>query len=451
MIKVIFFNSRKHLFLALLFVGLIFQACTKKPGQIGESIQPDQDLLNLRYTDSISISAYSIREDSVRTDEPERVLLGSMKDPVFGTTQAGFYTQFRLSSNNHSFGENPQLDSLVLQLSYNGYYGDTTQLQTVRVYELSEQLQYDSAYYSTRRLQTSATDLANYSFNIRPNSPFVFDGDTLSPAVRIRLSDVSPDLGNKLLNASEENLASDTAFKMFFNGLYLIADPIASGGALAMFNLPVNMSRMTIYYSNNEQDSLRYEYFITTAEARFNTFDHFDYADADPQFVSQVISGDTLLGEQQLYLQGTGGVKTRIKFPDLNFLEQESGAKVVINEAKLVITGLNYDTTTYFAPVKLALVRVNDDETYSILADQLDGDAYFGGDYVAGSNGYQFRLTRYVQEMVKGGESFENDGLQLSVQGASARPNRMVIGGIQPASEEQTPIKLIIHYTLVSD
>jgi hypothetical protein len=238
---------------------------------------------------------------------------------------------------------------------------------------------------------------------------------------------------------------------MFFNGLYLIADPIVSGGALAMFNLPVNMSRMTIYYSNNEQDSLRYEYFITTAEARFNTFDHFDYADADPQFVSQVITGDTLLGEQQLYLQGTGGVKTRIKFPDLNYLEQESGAKVVINEAKLIITGLSYDTTTYFAPVKLALVRVNDDETYSLLADQLDGDTYFGGDYVSGSNGYQFRLTRYVQEMVKGRETFENYGLQLSVQGASARPNRMVIGGIMPASEDQIPIKLVIHYTLVSD
>ena len=131
-------------------------------------------------------------------------------------------------------------------------------------------------------------------------------------------------------------------------------------------------------------------------------------------------------------------------------LEKESGSKVVINEAKLIVTGLNYDTTTYLAPVKLALVQVNEDESYSVLADQLDGDTYFGGNYIPSRNEYQFRLTRYVQEIVKNGKA-DDFGLQLSVQGASSRPNRLILGGTNPPEPDNVPIKLIIHYTLVNN
>jgi hypothetical protein len=68
----------------------------------------------------------------------------------------------------------------------------------------------------------------------------------------------------------------------FLRGLYVTAEPVNENGSILYFNLPSILSRLTIYYSNDEQDSLRYEYTITSSDARFNKFDHLDYQDAEP-------------------------------------------------------------------------------------------------------------------------------------------------------------------------
>ncbi len=435
----------------LLALNLMFQACSKKPGQIGESIQPDKDLISLFHTDTIHISAMSYLEDSIRTDKPERVLLGSMTDPIFGTTVAGFYTQLRLSTTKHDFGENAQLDSLVLQLAYSGYYGDTMATQTLRAYELLESIHPDSAYYSTRTLEKSSVLLAEQSFNPRPMSLYPFHEDTLPPLIRIRLDKISNSLGEKLITATENHVASDTAFKAFFKGLYLEAEAVSSGGALSMFDLPLSLSRMTLYYKNAERDSLRYDYAISAAEARFNTFDHLGYQHADPQLKSQVLDGDTTLGEQLLYVQGSGGIKTKIKFTELQHFARNIQGSIIINEAKLIIPAHIVDTAIYTAPLKLSLMRIIEDNKYRVLEDQSSGEDYFGGGYVRNQNAYQFRLTQYVQDMVDTGEDFENYGLQLSVMGAAARPNRFIINGPNPAEEGQSPLRLIINYSVVKD
>jgi len=431
--------------------GLMTQACNKRPEQIGSSIQPDKDLINLFYVDTLSIVAYSFLEDSVRTDEPERILLGSMKDPVFGTTVAGFYSQVRLSTSTHDFGANPMLDSLVLQLAYAGYYGDTTTQQTIRVHELQDDIFLDSAYYSTSVKNYSVTDFASYTYNPRPKTRFPWEGDTLSPLIRMRLSDISPDLGNKLLSATTDDLSTNEKFVAFFKGLFITVDQVNHGGAIVYYNLPVNLSRMTIYYNNDEQDSLRYEFFISGSEARFNYFDHLGYQDADPEFKSQVIDGDTTLGNNILYLQSMGGVKSRLRFPGLVQLRDQVDGKLVVNEAKIIFSGLSIDTMLYFVPPQLAIVKSNGDGTYSILSDQLEGDTYYGGTYLSSRNEYQFRLTRYVQDMILKGEDKVDHGLFVSIIGASARANRWIYNGIQPENDTLKPLRLLINYSVVKD
>ncbi|MCK9291178.1 MAG: DUF4270 domain-containing protein [Bacteroidales bacterium] len=449
-----FIRKDKHrvgILCCLLIAGLFFQACTKKPGLIGDTIQPDTDLIKLKYTDSLTITAYSLLEDSIRTDKPENFLLGSIYDPVFGTTVAGFYTQFSLSTRNPDFGSNPQLDSLVLQMAYSGYYGDTNTFQTIRVYELEENIFYDSAYYSNRILTASNTELANFSFKPKPNSKVHLLKDTVAPMLQVRLDALSTELGNKLLTATADNMLSDTAFKNFFKGLYLTADPVTNGGAISMFNLPVNLSRLIIYYKNSEKDSLQYDYTISSVNAGFNVFNHFGYQNADPEFIAQVLGNDTLSGSQKLYLQGGGGVKVRLKFPDLPLFEATTNDHIIINDAKLIFTGLHQDTATFLAPIKLSLVQMLKDEKYQILEDQGYGTEYFGGEYIPRTNQYQFHITRYMQEAVNQRKSSENFGLQLSVLGAASRPNRIVINGTNPIGDSTTKLKLVINYTLVNN
>ena len=82
---------------------------------------PENSKIKVVWNDTTTVYAYSTVVDSIRSDEFVYNYLGSIVDPVFGSTIAGFYTEFLLSSisgEKDPFGPNPQLDSLVLQLAY---------------------------------------------------------------------------------------------------------------------------------------------------------------------------------------------------------------------------------------------------------------------------------------------------------------------------------------------
>ncbi|MBC8487351.1 MAG: DUF4270 family protein, partial [Bacteroidetes bacterium] len=134
--------------MSFLFVAtLVFinTSCNKKPETIGLDLV-DYNKLYVGYDTIIAITAYSSFEDSVITDETSQNLLGSQYTNVFGLTNTSFYTQLRLSDIQPDFGENPQADSVVFTMVYSGYYGNINTEQTVKIFEINENLYSDSAY-----------------------------------------------------------------------------------------------------------------------------------------------------------------------------------------------------------------------------------------------------------------------------------------------------------------
>ena len=100
--------------LALLLGTLLltFASCKKSPNTIGNNLIGESEYIDIYHTDTVAIVCHSYL-DSVNTTNPSSGLLGATKDPVFGTSEAGFYTQFRFSVAGQSFGNNPVVDSLV--------------------------------------------------------------------------------------------------------------------------------------------------------------------------------------------------------------------------------------------------------------------------------------------------------------------------------------------------
>jgi hypothetical protein len=428
---------------------IVLISCNKKPEKIGDNIQPDRNLLSISYSDTSGIVAYSSLEDSIRTDATTNLMVGSINDPYFGTTIAGFYAQLRLSTTGESFGTNPVADSLVLQIAYNGYYGDTTTPMTIRVYELLEDIDVDSSYYSTSFKQTGSVDYAGYTEEPRPNSSFKFDGDTLDPMIRVRLSDVSDGLMQKLISATEADLDSNSSFQSYFKGIYVTADAAASNGSISYFSLTSSNTKLTLYYSNAEEDSLSYSFYVTSGDEHYNVFDHQNYQDAEPEFISQVVNKDTTLGDNRLYLQSMSGVKTRFRFPKLWQRPEFKDKIVIINEAKLFISGVEVPDI-YTAPEQLVLVSDDGDGTYSVLEDQLEGTSYFGGTYKSSVNEYQFRLTRYIQEKLLQKTDSLDYGLLLYVSGASGKADRWVFNGPRPEIDTIKPLRLQIVYSIMN-
>jgi len=436
-------NNFIPLYAAIAFsIILLIASCSKPAGLIGVVVQPDESKLKVGYSDTTSIYAYAVKEDSIRTDELTVNLLGSNMDPVFGNTVASFYMQFMLENADHDFGPNPVLDSLVLHLLYKDSYGDTNTMQTLHAYELKESISPDSVYYSNVDLPVGSTDFADFSFVPRPSDSTILSGDTLPPMLLVNLT-ASTELGQYLLDAPVEAMASNEAFQEYFNGLYVTADPVSDGGALLSFDLLSNYSEMVIYYSNDDQDSLQFDYMCTLLNATISKFTH-DFESADFNLRNQVLNNDTALGATKFYLQGLGGVASVIKVPSIKSWNRLG--PVAINEAKLVLTGAENDPL-WGAPQQLSMAQIQDNGSFGYLVDQTDELAvYFGGDYDESTNSYTFRITRYIQSLIDNPDIKDN-GLYLIPTGSSIYPNRFVFNGNEPLADTATRLKLEILYT----
>lgn len=351
-----------------------------------------------------------------------------------------------LSSEGPYFGTNPGLDSLVLMLKYTGSYGDVSTIQNVKVYELSEDLNYDSIYYSNKTVAHYNTLLANLSFKPRPTDSVKVDTTKEAPQLRINLSNLTHYLGNKILYAPTAMLAANIDFIGFIKGLSIESSPVYDNGALLTFDLSDGASMLIVYYHNQENDSIHYDIPILSGCAHFNHFDHNKYRDASPDFRRQLVNHDTTLGTSKLYLQGLGGVWTKIKLPHIK--DFEKGHHIAINSAILQVK--NYETDTTLAPPEdLILVQRDTAGILHSLVDAAEGTSYYGGTYNKTSRTYQFRITRHIQQILLG--TGENNDLYLMVNNPYYNvltSSRVILTGTKPGtpSAESDRIQVKISY-----
>lgn len=429
---------------------LAFAACKKSPETIGNNLISDNDYINVYYTDTVSIECHSYF-DSVSTRNTSNALLGSMKDPIFGTSEAGFYSQFRLSLAGQSFGDDPIVDSLVLQLSIANYYGDTNVIQTVHVYELADTLSTSESYYNHSTVAVNPIDYANsYQFSPRPRTTMHALGtDTVNHAIiRIPLSDV---LGDYLIHLDSTDYSQPDYFKESFKGLYVTCDPVSQPGAITYINMTDNTNTLLqLYYHNaaTPEKPMRYDYYVTSSDTYFNHIDH-DYSQGSSEFVDQLVNGNTAAGQQTVYLQTMGGVRTRLFMPNLDhWCDSLEGSHIIINKAKLILPVNEMMVDSVFRrPTGFVLVGFNADSTTYLLPDYYEGSSYFGGSYVESEQAVVFRISEYMQKTIM--KEKENYGLSLGINGAGYNANRLVLNG--PQSEEASKMRLEVTYSFVNE
>lgn len=433
---------------AFALLSIFIYSCAKSPKKIGTDIMPEDSKLNVSRTDTSSVYAYSVLNDSVRSDELSFNYFGSIVDPEFGTVTAGIYTELSITSVDHDFGINAVFDSLILQMAYVGYYGDTNVSFNFHAYELNELMEYDNEYYSNLDLPYDGIDYGDFVFQPHPNDSTTLVDDIANDTLRIgaverfNLGLTNPDLANKLLHADETDMEDSEKFRNFFKGLYLTVSEVNSDGCLVKFNLNDTKSGLILYYKNDSADSLRYNYRTTLVTPRVGKYTH-DFSTASQEVQNQLINGDTSLGQKKFYVQGLAGVRSIIKFPHL--LEWARKGKYALNEVKLIFTG--YEQDPYLeAPAALFLVKRNSDGTQEILEDQYQGASYFGGEYKSSTNEYVFRITNHIQNLLIDTSQVDN-GLFVYANGSSLNPKRFIFNGNQPVNDTLSPFRMEIIYT----
>jgi len=431
------FVIKRGLFFSLLM--FLFLASCKEPSDFGLDTQPSSDLLETTYQDTFSLNAYTVRDDSIYTNEVYYNLMGSYIDPVFGASYAGFYTQILLPESNVDFGTNPILDSMFLCLDYVGYYYglNTPSEIPVRVYEVLDDFNIDSVYYSYTDLQKTLLVEKNITPNLEDS--VLINNVSYAPHLRISLP-IS--WGQKFLDESgNTTLENNENFLDFFKGLFVDATPIFIGkpsGSILQFNLISSLSNITLYY-HNDTDTTDYNFVINEDAARFNVFSHNAYVSSHSDLQDQLL-GNTTSAEDILFLQAMAGTKIKIELPYI-----ENVKKIAINKAELIIP-VNQtvsDVDNYIPPQSLSLVSIDKDGEYQFLPDQLASSSTFGGVYDESKKEYRFLISRYIQDLILGKE--ENLGLYLLVSGNVINASRIAISG----NNNDPGIRIAITYTQI--
>lgn len=441
------------LLIGFILILAIF-SCKKDPYEIGFDLLPPSDTLNVITTDTCTVEAFSLRQDSVRTDKTTLLIMGSRMDPVFGMTTAGFYSQVQLSSEGIDFGANPVLDSLVLMLFYSGYYGDTLTQQNVKVYEISENFSFDSLRFSNQQLSTYPTVLADQDFLPRiKDSVFVY-GEKIAPHLRINLSKQTNYLGNKILEAPPDALATNSAFTKFIKGIHVASSPVSNKGALLNFTTSGGISKIVVYFHDGndpQNDSLHYDLLLNENCARFIHIDHNGYLDAGSDLKQQILNHDSAQGANKLFLQGMGGVKIKFKFPFIKGLGK--GKIIAVNDAILQLKNLDTDTT-FDPPPTLTMIRQDSAGRIGYLVDDNEGSAYFGGTYDTKNRSYFFRLTQHIQKVLQNSYTTNFDiYLMVNTQVTNlVTPNRIMLYGTKPLApgDYSNRFQLKMTYTVLN-
>lgn len=402
-------NTLKNFNILLLILLFALSSCEKDPSTIGLNLQNDNELINGSVIDSVTIKAYTIKEDSLATDERSLALLGSYTDPVFGYAEASFITQMKLAASNVSFGNNPTADSIVFYLDYKSYYGDTTIQQILEVYEIEKSIYTDSTYYSNLKISDYIPNsklIGTLSFTPRPN-------DTV---LSIKLSN---NFAEQIVSATSNQLLNNDNFLQFFKGFYIKTQPINGDGSILYFNLLSKRSKVTLYYKN-DNESKKYDFVFNQTCARINLFYH-DYSQSAITSINDSTSTDSLL-----YLQAMSGLNVKITFPYIK--DFAKNALLGFVKAELIIPVQNDPVSDkYKAPAKLLLAALNANGTYEFLPDYYVNSDYFGGNANSTYTEYRFNISRYIQQLAY--TNRKDFGIILFTSDNRVSANRVIIKG----------------------
>lgn len=329
-------NSASFFSILFLTVGIIFlSSCKKKEYNNGSnSINGAYDV-NSALQEEYDLTTYTIKEDSIRCKNPSHTLFGSYLDPTFGLFKSSIYSNFILENPGPTnFTSSQTIDSVVLSLQFNGYYGTPGKLN-ISVHELTDAIPTEDTIYQFQTVSHSTEDLVEGSnlIKLAPNTKAVVGSDTLSAQLRIKLKN---SFGQHLIDGVEQgHYETQAAFKEFFKGLHIVTDDILpfGEGAIYYFNMTAVNSCITIYYKDDENNKKSFKYIVNKKDAIF--FNHVEKDFTNTKI--EALLADSTKGLNEFYMQAYG-LRSILKIPQFKNIPENA----IIHQAQVILPYTSY-------------------------------------------------------------------------------------------------------------
>lgn len=274
----------------------------------------------ITVTDTLSVNASTVILDSLVTSTSNRLLIGALQDEVFGNLTSQSF--LNLETAVYNIDNNAVYDSIGLILHYNKYYyGDTTQIQTLKVYEIIDNFEPAddaTAFYNTSSLKYDDTVLGELAFTPYPNK---------KDSIYIP---INSDFGKNIFEKIQDNdINSSDDLYQIFKGITIV--PNTNSNIVLGFSKTTLAMRM--YYTiDNENDENTDYYKDFTIESDYRFFNKITSNKSNTLLSSITNSEDILKStstNNKAYIQSGTSINMRIEIPyikNLNALEQNGTA-----------------------------------------------------------------------------------------------------------------------------
>ncbi|NRB47319.1 MAG: DUF4270 family protein [Saprospiraceae bacterium] len=422
----------------IFLMSILYWACNP-PTEVGASFF-EEESFEVHLVDSMQLLSYTLQADSLPTGQLNRLLVGYKNDPQLGQVSAEAHLQFGLDESLEALDHRFDLvDSITLVLHYDNYFfGDTNALQGLYLYQLTEELtpkadNFD--FYNSDDYTHEREPLAHQTFYPHP-----FRGQ----ALELRLPD---QWGKELLElASEgaEEVTENAKFQDYFPGLILQPDTTLSTIFLG-FSAD---AELRLYYRNTRTLPINQSYF-TFSMADWNYYNQIKRVPGSAALDSLQNGEDKLLSnytDQQSLIQGGMGLSTRIEFPSIRRLLEQS-KDFLVNRAILrfypfVETG---DELAQL-PAQLSAYWVDEDNK---VVQEASGFAFLQKDEeFRRDTYYELDVTDFV-ELQLASEQFSDYGLMLALTPEDVNGS---LHSVKIYNDEAvTPMRLAIYYLSIKE
>jgi hypothetical protein len=303
---------------------------------------------------------------------------------------------------------------VVISLKVKGYFGDSLDIQTLRVYEITKDILIDTSYFSNTDPDTLYSPVELGLVEFQPV-------DTL---ITLKITDI-PYL-------EKFQLTVDTVFskmnyvREIFKGLYFEVDEKTEyGGGLAYLDFTSQQSNMTLYYDSvkvvNDSTNLSYIMSFGTYSSAFNIFNS-DYASYPPAAgLNNPMTTDTVL-----FATSMAGLDVRLFFPDLERWRALAPISIIKAELVIGVEDSLYQYNDYENyPERFILYSLNLENNYELLYDYRLDSEIFGGYYNKDENAYKINITYHLQSYLDG--KIEKTELALITINNNSTANRVLL------------------------
>ena len=435
-------------FVVFLMIASVGWAC-EDPNTLAVSRVFSGNNLQTIYSDTFSVFTSTVQLDSFLTSNSATLLLGRYKDDRLGHVSASSYFQINYTG---SFVQDYRsfFDSAVMVFPYNHIVtGDTTQLITLKGYELTQPMLI--RYQPVGSIKLSAFNYGNGFFS---NSKFTHSSDPIfagtvrlfphTDTLSIRISDSFAANWFRLAQEDSAHIFSNpTVFvNSFFYGMYLEADP-STVACVAGFD--AKKFKLRFYFRKFSNNLLRPAHQDFTIYSSLFQYNNIKYDRSGTQLASlQPSQGiSSALANDVSFVQAGTGLVTRLDFPSVkSFFANRPN--MIMNAAYLVV---NPEDGTYpknLLPPKQLQLYTTDNTNIPLSALQ-GGSATISYDYQYGLNTqYTFNIYSYLFAQTKSGTDFITPLLLVSGGNLASSAQRLYLGDrIHP----NTKIQLKIFYS----